>query len=911
MCTRPESHDVRNFAHMPSENLSKFQCEICCKSYKKKDSLTRHSHNHQNSQRHICLQCGHISGRRDTLQKHLDLHHKGRTRAVRACERCKVAKVRCDSRIPCGRCVQAHRDCTYNTPASYTNGRTNTDLVSASTQHPTNTDLHGGTSSHLGAPSLRSRSPPTTTDQNQASMANEFAMLDQAQLRVPESDTINVTMADTVIPLLWDQGALPWSSADLFFDDNFVVNPDLYADNPLLFNGTANAIFGFDDNSSVRGHNWSEVNGPLSDNPPADSSNSLTSTTGLPNFNISPLANTTIIPLNGSNASHVDRQPGGQELDVSYANNQILKDIVQDMVQFAIQNIAVTAPLPTHLQETSREFSGRIKAALPEVETILSRSSSRHILHHFCGQFIAHFNPLWPLIRPNGFDIESIPFILCLTIASIGAMYSGARCSQLGLMIHEILRLALLSTPFLHQQSVLSLECLQSLLLTEVSTLYFGPRSSLPIAQRIGAMIVQQARTMGIFSGRAFLRYKNVVPTLEQWSHREATIRFAFGSFRAEMFVSALLNVRPLLSAEEINIDLPCPDELWMGSIEDQRASLKPSGDSSLTYADLVRIVKERFEVMPDLGAAQRDLVLFGIQESIWRFSHDPELFSRMMGKANPDPSSIPDDGTNGELFTRPTTRQPWGRTSENWMPVASPRSPIDMPMLDHLDCSSRKMADLGLDYDRMMMFLRKWKSSYVGNQSSSQLEGNRYNLLNSRLLYHLSFLRLRADLHTLDVLTTEHDEFQYDQQEDAVRRVWEWSRTISAEMALQHSCAIWDLVSSESTWRVGSRARFNITCLIALHCASKVVWAYAGTHKNPQHGILKIAPASTELLGADLLIFRENSHSLMECFAGLFNVITKGWISWFPKAATRMADSPLPLLYASSEANSIGAEDS
>jgi hypothetical protein len=48
-----------------------------------------------------------------------------------------------------------------------------------------------------------------------------------------------------------------------------------------------------------------------------------------------------------------------------------------------------------------------------------------------------------------------------------------------------------------------------------------------------------------------------------------------------------------------------------------------------------------------------------------------------------------------------------------------------------------------------------------------------------------------------------------------------------------------------------------------------------------------------------------------MECFERLFHIITKGWMSWFPKVVTRMADSPLPLLYASPEANSIGAEDS
>jgi hypothetical protein len=398
-----------------------------------------------------------------------------------------------------------------------------------------------------------------------------------------ESDTADITMTNTVDPLIWGQGGLlAWPSADLFLNDNFIADMDLYADNSILLNSADNAIFEFDDNSTVTAQSSKDPVLLLSDLTRSCDS-SLTFATDFSNFNIGPTAYTPISSLNrscGVSGNTEDlrypSQPAAEgELRVqavdAVGTNYILRDIVKDMVEFAIQNITASGPL-TLLKERSREFSSRIQTSMPEAENILSRSSSPHLLHHFCGQFMAHFNPLWPLIRPKGFDMDSTLPALYLTIASIGAMYSGARCSQLGLMIHENLRMAVLTTPLLHQQSGYSLECLQSLLLTEISTLYFGPRSALPIAQRIGAMIVLQARTMGIFSGRAFLKYNFVAPTLEQWSHREGTIRVAFGSFRAESFVSALLNSPLLVSAEEINLDLPCSDKLWMGSVEEQRA---------------------------------------------------------------------------------------------------------------------------------------------------------------------------------------------------------------------------------------------------------------------------------------------------------------------------------------------------
>ncbi|KIM94685.1 hypothetical protein OIDMADRAFT_135684 [Oidiodendron maius Zn] len=859
-----------------SSQPKQFQCKTCCKSYKKKDSLTRHSHNHQDNQQHVCLECSRNFHRRDILQRHLDLHHTGRIRGVRACERCRVSKVRCDSKTPCARCVKASQICIYSGTGK-DGCSTRTISVSEPTlpELPTQHQQTANGSHNRGTPpdfdASPSKSPQTATNMAQVSIVDEFTALD---------------------PTKQNSCFLAWPSVDLFLNDNFIADMDLYANNSILLNSVDNAIFEFDDSSTGIAQPSKDPVLLLSDLPP-DGDGSLTFATDFSNFNIGSTGYTPISSLDRSRVGSGDSEnlryssqttaendPRVQATDAP-GTNYTLQDLVKEMVEFAIQNITASGPFTPH-KEWSREFSSRIQRSMPEAESILSQSSSPHLLHHFCGQFMAHFNPLWPLIRPKGFDMDCTLPALYLTIASIGAMYSGARCSQLGLMIHETLRMAVLTTPLLHQQSRYSLECLQSLLLTEISTLYFGPRSALPIAQRIGAMIVLQARTMGIFSGRAFSKYNSVAPTLEQWSHHEGTIRVAFGSFRAESFVSALLNSPLLVSAEEINLDLPCPDKLWMGSIEEQRASLKARGHTSLIYSDLVRIAMDRSEVMPDLEVSHRELVLYGAQESIWRFSHDPELFSRTMGQLNAEHVSVLDDNP------------------DNWKSVSTSVSPVEVPTHDHLDCFPRKMADLRLDYNRMMLFLRDWKSSFVGNQSRSQLEGSRFNLLNSRLLYHLGFLRLRADLHTLDLLTIEYGDFPTDEKEDALDRVWQWSKTMSADRALQHACAIWVLVSSESTWRGGSRARFNILCLIALHCASKVVWAYAGAHTDAQRGMLKMPAASTEFLGPDIVIFRENSQILMECFHRLFHVITRGWVSWFPETVMHMAKSPLPLLQVS-----------
>jgi len=82
-------------------------------------------------------------------------------------------------------------------------------------------------------------------------------------------------------------------------------------------------------------------------------------------------------------------------------------------------------------------------------------------------------------------------------MGTIGAMYSGPQYSQIGLMMHEKLRTSLLNCPMIYQQPKISLQCLQAMLLTQIATLYFGPKSALFVAQQLGGLIVNTLDVWG------------------------------------------------------------------------------------------------------------------------------------------------------------------------------------------------------------------------------------------------------------------------------------------------------------------------------------------------------------------------------------------------------------------------------
>jgi len=263
-------------------------------------------------------------------------------------------------------------------------------------------------------------------------------------------------------------------------------------------------------------------------------------------------------------------------------------------------------------------------------------------------------------------------------------------------------------------------------------------------------------------------------------------------------------------------------------------------------------------------------------------------MFDRMVGRKVTEDSSS-SNTFDGE-FSAPK--------DDIWSSHKHKPNTLPAHQKDHLDCTSRKMADLKLDYNRTVKSLRKWKHSFISNIATYQLQTSRYRLLNSRLLYHLSFLRPKADIGSLDRVTSALDDpLQF--QRAAIDRVYQWSRTQNAEHALQHALAIWALIFKESEWDPGRRARFNILSIISLYHAAMVVWAYAGSHEAPSSNLPNMNSSEAKKGSArDLPIYRGNSRLLLGHFVNLFRRVTAGWsaVSSFAETVALMAKQPCPV---------------
>lgn len=217
----------------------------------------------------------------------------------------------------------------------------------------------------------------------------------------------------------------------------------------------------------------------------------------------------------------------------------------------------------------------------------------------------------------------------------------------------------------------------------------------------------------------------------------------------------------------------------------------------------------------------------------------------------------------------------------------------------DLLDSSIRDMSDLKTDYTRASLVLRKWKQSFAA--MSTEILNARSSLLTSRLLYHLSFIQLRADIHTFHLLA--HKLVKGDQSQTSIQNfissVYRWAASRDAKVALEHACAIWSLISSETERSSQGRAKFNIASHISLYHAAAVVWAFAGTHSTISEASLDMGETRGKLKSDEFRIHRGNNERLMSNFATLLKKITPAWItiSSFTNSLSIMASRPFPLL--------------
>lgn len=539
-----------------------------------------------------------------------------------------------------------------------------------------------------------------------------------------------------------------------------------------------------------------------------------------------------------------------------------LKSVVRAMVEFAADSSGSSEQMYP-IAQSWRSFS----LQLSQFITSTSRSAHRggeHLLEDLTNQYFDNFHPLWPLVPRDANMQTAVHPLLYLTLTSIGALYSGTdAASSYGSELHQRMRKIL--THRSTRRDTLETHALdvgRAMLLAQVTALYFEQNGAFSAAQRLGATLNAHAHRMRLFTARRPV--ETTVVRNQDFLLVEGRRMLAYGMLRAETFMSVLFNRKPLISSEEINI--PLPFGLYMTEMQrTDISSISSTRAGGLLFADLVRLALEPEEPLPGLRPVECELLLFGLQHEVWRFSHDSDLFTRLTGASQPDA-----ENSDGESAT------------------STPKDPEGQDLLDLT--TRRRMQDLKRDYSRVLAALRKWRGALAKCQLDHPPDRNRSTFLSGLILYELSFLRLYAPLEAIQQ-TAYQSQHLWTSDDQVVEQIRLWSQSKAAKRALRSAREIWRILHRETSRSASKQAKYNILALIALTQAAAVVWAVVGLEAFPyEHFTNEDEPGNIQLQ-------RINNRDVMMHFASLYPRITSSWgiQSSFSKVVRNLAGSAFP----------------
>lgn len=865
-----------------------YTCRVCSRPYKTQTSLTRHARNHQGqlATGHTCDICKTSFARRDVLTRHRRVAHRDdaerpRQRCHTACESCRVARIRCDGKDPCQPCVASSKECRY---------ARQTRRVSRP-ERPLATSYSPGTS-EMDTTAQPPISPPNTLERIE-SLPDPMA---EGYLNA------GVQTSNTAMLLDLDPGVQQFTD---------------------IVSGTGNWDVDLD------GMSWPWLHETLFlyDDPPVAN----IFTPALSQSQTLNHSNEALVSINGDGSPF---EPAG---DVPATLSTEVDNLIRHATDVACnpETQGLTSEFWRNAAMRLQSIIGENSVATDHASELDERAASSHILNQaIVLLYLPNFNRLWPMFCEDEFGPETLHPVLYLVLVSIGSMYGSDKLKQFGMLLHKGLRRLLVSSLFeLERPEGDLIWMAQARLLTQVQGLYFGQPQSFSYAQvgddetsdyllvpiltnekHLGAILVTQARRLELFQCtarmRAYADASNMVIDSEApkvWFQSEARKRLAFGILRADVYTSVLLNSRPLLSHDEIDLTMPCSDDLWRNpdglSAKEQvlAARVESRHHPRIMFSDMLRILLDRRETIPAMGLMGYELCLFGLQASIWKFSHDPDLFRRLTGHEFPRHSNPNKAGSHQDIGNiRGVTDQ--CHTQNHRAGAISGRDddqsgqsfdhlhePSDL-LSDALVDPTRAMLDMHTDKERVEAALGRWHQSFHSIQFPPKAR-HRDTLMSVLLLWNVSCMRLNAPLHPLHEISYRAGEgHMVDAQKS--RQAHTWAKSAGAVVAATKAVRICDLIQYELDRPLASRARFNFLAFGSLHHAAVVLWTMSEVGGDLPS--LKEGLRSKASIAGSMLVQRDTNGLLKVC-ARLFRELSPLGGASFGLAADRLAKSRFP----------------
>lgn len=866
-----------------------YSCRVCDKTYRLRSSLTRHLRNHSlGSSQHVCPTCDVAFSRRDLLRRHSQIHDASgnqqsssiagneparsaaRQRCHTACQPCREARVKCNAEYPCAQCISSNRECRFSAKTNRVSRTVEVNNAPEPCVSPGNGALGDGIGLYDASPETqRATIVSAAPNMLQSPVSNIRSPIMQS---ISQDDCLSTVdhMAMTEVDISWANslpcatGSWPWLHEDLFLQGDAMLNCTEETDTSYF---TQFDLI----------HDYPGLNAPIDGAASQQVPNVHSATSKQAGFDNPAATNPQMrggLPTEQQERIEAQR-PRPPDCSDHRSVTVLEEKLVDELVAYP-GNQANTKGSTLAQSLYWQHMSIRIAEAF-RLDRCPSEDS-KSLLFRMMDLYRTNFSPLWPMINGNDFNHNKLHPLLFLTVVSIGCMYGNTQECKLGNMLHECIRKHL-TEPFIglenSENDILWLA--QARLLTQVAALYFGQRRGFTYAQHLGAILIVQARRMDLFSSTGYEKAGNLFTEQEiaGWANNESRKRLAFGILRADIFASVLLNTRPLLSAEEIHLDLPTNDEVWenMDKIpQDQLVALLRAELSStlgLPFCDLVRVAEDRGEALLNMNARGYELLLFGLQGRVWQFSHDRSMFTRLTG--HPEGMARQTDSASSSIT---------GRISAS----SSSNS-------DKLGIIFRGMEDLRDDCHRTTQALQKWEQSFTAIRTTQGFGKDRTSVMSSMLLLHISYLRLcapLADIHSAAYTIMENKHFE----QAKLRVLFEWTKSSEAMRAVGHVRQIWSLLHHEISRRGTNKAKYNLLAFSGLHHAAVIIWVFAGSHKE-QNADAPELPGWDE--SSPISLVRDNSQTLLRTVVSLYKrLIPRGWIS-FAAAAEKLALHPFP----------------
>ncbi|KAH8816699.1 fungal-specific transcription factor domain-containing protein [Xylogone sp. PMI_703] len=548
------------------------------------------------SKRYRCAICTRSFDRKDTLNRHMQIHDENRPPPAprkRSCEGCCKSKVKCSGDFPsCIACLKRSARCVYiNTRRKSTQSQSEA-LASASD----------------------SMSPFDTVSQNNLdtnvaceSISGNGMLSPQSSLEIsgPESDN---TMLYSSMDLTSQQASM--TDQDGFFTTGFGFETFGYSDlSDCMQNSSLDWMF-----RSALDNNFGLQFPHMPDN-------NLIHIESVDELQENLQIQTTRNNTNDQNTVQQDSHKVMDALDFR-PKNRCDPDDPWPMEWYAASIHNSELPMLGH--DGDSPFNGAsyfgmdpitpitrgkmidsIRLALerswPDIN--LTNFPSEEKLDHCVDLYFAHFHRTFPIIHQPTFDPAKDPVVITLAVACIGACYTefdGAR--SFANALSELNRRLLLFMSEQDRRFVRTEFYIAAQLLQGTHGYCCGNKRLFELSDAFRSSVVSNARCMGLFEDRPPTVPVDDSPTAKwhAWIVDERIRRLAWAVYEYDSQVSYLHNTRPCLSVSEMRLALPSPLAMWEAESAHVWMSLHPWTESvpqNLPFRPTIHGLFERSEM--------------------------------------------------------------------------------------------------------------------------------------------------------------------------------------------------------------------------------------------------------------------------------------------------------------------------